>query len=204
MSAPAGWYPDPGQPGAVRWWDGSRWATATAPVWPASAPPVPRGPSAPGADTNTLWVYLMIAVTTLPTLGLFLVDWGSLGDLIAYSEGNASGGVIAFEATGWVMRIVLISLFSYVCIGVSILFAWLDWRELGRRGVARPFHWGYAFFALLVGIIVYIIGRTVVLTRETGSGMTALWVWIGATVATMVVSVWWSVWAMDQVMRVVF
>src|SRR5262249_49745631 len=23
--APAGWYADPSQPGALRWWDGSRW-----------------------------------------------------------------------------------------------------------------------------------------------------------------------------------
>ncbi|MCO7204607.1 DUF2510 domain-containing protein, partial [Microbacterium sp. CnD16-F] len=27
--APAGWYPDPGEPDQLRWWDGTEWATDT-------------------------------------------------------------------------------------------------------------------------------------------------------------------------------
>jgi hypothetical protein len=31
MSSPAGWYPDPQQPDALRWWDGSAWTSRQAP-----------------------------------------------------------------------------------------------------------------------------------------------------------------------------
>ena len=36
---PAGWYPDPANPAAVRWWDGGRWTEHVHPVqpWPAAA-----------------------------------------------------------------------------------------------------------------------------------------------------------------------
>src|SRR3954453_17663540 len=34
MTTP-GWYPDPSQPGAVRWWGGQRWSDPSAPAQPA-------------------------------------------------------------------------------------------------------------------------------------------------------------------------
>ncbi|MFI8633647.1 DUF2510 domain-containing protein [Microbacterium sp. NPDC077663] len=52
--APAGWYPDPGEPDQLRWWDGTEWASDTvAPRTPvavedAAAPaPAPASASAP-------------------------------------------------------------------------------------------------------------------------------------------------------------
>lgn len=46
--APAGWYPDPGNPGgsSLRWWDGSQW-TAQTQQGPAASPYGPP-PSVPG------------------------------------------------------------------------------------------------------------------------------------------------------------
>ncbi len=38
-SAPAGWYPDPVDPSAVRYWDGAAWAERTQPI--SSPPPAP-------------------------------------------------------------------------------------------------------------------------------------------------------------------
>lgn len=50
---PSGWYPDPGDPSQLRWWDGSAWsehtyAAAEAPVWSegAESPPPASEPSA--------------------------------------------------------------------------------------------------------------------------------------------------------------
>ena len=52
----AGWYPDPENPAAERWWDGTAWsdhrrASTVAPVAPAApvAPPAPATPAAPVA-----------------------------------------------------------------------------------------------------------------------------------------------------------
>lgn len=170
--------------------------------YPAAAPAVQAGPSAPGADTNTLWIYLSILASTLPILSLFLIDWNGYLDFFMQldSSGTYESTAAANAMLQWTGSVLLISLLSYVFIALSIVFAWLDWRELKKRGVARPFHWGFAFFALVISIGVYIIGRTVVLKRETGSGMTALWVWIGSIVLSIVVSIAWFVWFWQQLL----
>ncbi len=43
MNQPAGWYPDPGDPSLVRYWDGTEWSPRTAPKFSTPAPP-PRRP----------------------------------------------------------------------------------------------------------------------------------------------------------------
>ena len=49
---PAGWYPDPENPGQQRYWNGSEWAAPTAPPPPAApTPPPPPAPAAPAAAT---------------------------------------------------------------------------------------------------------------------------------------------------------
>lgn len=225
MTTPAGWYPDPTDSTRNRWWDGTQWTEnyapaapqaaptapaapsaapgyAAAPQYPASAyqtypaaPPVQAAPSAPGADTNTLWIYLAIIASTLPVLSIFFFDWNNyLTAMIALDQGGRIDDAAASAyIVQWVGTILLITLLSYVLLGVSVLFSWLDWRELKKRGVAKPFHWGFAFFALIISIGVYIIGRTVVLKRETGSGLTALWVWIGSVVLSFAIVITWSV-----------
>ena len=46
-SIPAGWYPDPEDPAALRYWDGTTWAERTQPLPPPPPPPAPEVPSAP-------------------------------------------------------------------------------------------------------------------------------------------------------------
>ncbi|KOS56421.1 hypothetical protein Z051_09400 [Rhodococcus rhodochrous KG-21] len=43
MNSPAGWYPDPGDPSLVRYWDGNQWSPRTAPKF-STPPPPPRRP----------------------------------------------------------------------------------------------------------------------------------------------------------------
>ncbi|WP_295121952.1 PrsW family glutamic-type intramembrane protease [uncultured Leifsonia sp.] len=44
MLPPSGWYPDPYDPGLLRWWSGVEWTGYTYPVAPAAAPQEPRAP----------------------------------------------------------------------------------------------------------------------------------------------------------------
>jgi len=46
-SIPAGWYPDPEDPAALRYWDGTTWAERTQPLPPPLPPPTPEVRSAP-------------------------------------------------------------------------------------------------------------------------------------------------------------
>lgn len=168
----------------------------------AAAPAVATGPSAPGANTNTLWIYLCIVASTLPVFSLFLIDWTGYVDALISMENvspnSAAGSEAAAAMLQWTGGVLGLSLLSYVLLAVSIVFAYLDWRELKKRGVARPFHWAFAFIALALSIGVYIIGRTVVLKRETGSGMAALWVWIGSVVLSILIGVFWFMWFWQQ------
>ncbi|KZE91754.1 DUF2510 domain-containing protein [Microbacterium sp. TNHR37B] len=168
----------------------------------AAAPAVATGPSAPGANTNTLWIYLCIVASTLPVFSLFFIDWNGYVDALVSMESVSPNSAAGSEAVAamlqWTGGVLGLSLLSYVFLAASIVFAYLDWRELKKRGVARPFHWAFAFIALALSIGVYIIGRTVVLKRETGSGMAALWVWIGSIVLSILIGVFWFVWFMQQ------
>jgi membrane protease YdiL (CAAX protease family) len=53
---PAGWYPDPVQPGLQRYWDGVMWTASTAPVYASDQPVLPAAP-APTASQVARSVY---------------------------------------------------------------------------------------------------------------------------------------------------
>jgi hypothetical protein len=290
--APAGWYPDPGEPGQKRWWDGSAWSdevvapfeaiaetpeadeaesdagslpqaeaepvAPTAPertpaaaviqsepaagpeptaasrpeptlaqrpaplpepvvVAPAGGPAVfesrtvaepatgvpsqrghhaPHGrrpvhrpaPAAvddrPAAATEvpprpgTVWVWLAIVASVFPFVSPFVVDTVTGARLIGYfvlPPGYDPG------ASGWVLAgLVLLSFVNGLALAASVLFAWLDARALRRRGVERPFWWGWAVLVFVATLAVYMTGRTVVARRWTGRGAAPFWAWLCA------------------------
>lgn len=57
---PPGWYPDPAQPGFLRYWDGTEWSTHTHPL------PVPTPPKPTAAGRGCLIAILV--VVGLPVL----------------------------------------------------------------------------------------------------------------------------------------
>jgi len=178
--APAGWYPDPDpdQLGSSRWWDGYSWAPL--PMPPSTEPPVQV------RRTDTVWVWFVIALPLLSGIGSVLL--ADLGDPLrriieqtfaSIEEGSRMRPLDTWRITFEIMPSVLwLNLASYAVIGVVVLFAWLDWRELRRRGIPRPFHWAFALLGFVgAGVIVYMIGRSVVVRRHGGSPV-AFWVWI--------------------------
>lgn len=198
MSTSPGWYPDPADPSSHRWWDGSSWSAQTRPVAQAAYPSMPPAayPSVAtqprvSVDTNTVWIWLAIIASALPLLTLFFFD--TQGYAYAMSRAEFDPSAAAAATTAWLVQSVMVSLVSWGLMGVSILFCWLDWRELRRRGVPQPFHWAWAFFALLsTGIAVYMIGRAVVLRRRTvAAGWAPLWAWVGVTVVGFIIAMVW-------------
>jgi len=199
VSAAAGWYPDPtGAPGS-RWWDGTQWTghTLAPPVAPRPVDVPPRPVDVP---TNTVWIWLVIAASTLPLASLLFLD---PSDYVAATMNAASDAETAFAASvAWMLQCLTIGLVSWVFVGAAILFSWLDWRELRRRGVPVPFHWAWALLALAgAGLAVYVIGRTVVLRRRTvAGGWAPLWVWIGTLVLAVIVAIAWATTIVAQIL----
>lgn len=189
MSAPAGWYPDPSDGSRQRWWDGAQWTAHASPAAP-SAPQYGYASSHSEepkvhVDTNTVWIWLALGVSVLPLLALFLVDWDAYMRAIMRSAQDARGTAGMGEMMQWQLRSFAISAVGWVVAAAYIVLSWLDRRELGRRGIAAPFHWAWAF----LGLIVYIIGRAVVLRRRTvAGGWPPLWAGIGVSVLGIIVA----------------
>lgn len=182
-------------------------AAPAAPAYPAyPSAPAYAGPATPppvvDVSTNTIWVWLAVAASVLPILSVFLVDWnGYISAVASMSRGSAMTG----ELLTWEMRTLGLSLVGWVFMAAYIVFSWLDWRELRRRGVVAPFSWAWSFFVLVgLGSAVYMIGRAVVLRRRTVSGGWApLWTWIAATVVGFIASMSLIVWLINEILQAV-
>lgn len=192
--APAGWYADPGEPGQLRWWDGTDWATDTV-ATPASAPaasPAPAPAPAPAAAASTagparagtIWIWLAIAASALPLYTGVCLDTAAFARLGGSSSGlTPAAGIVAGLASLIVVDLVLGAF--------AVLFAWLDHRALRRRGIEAPFAWGWAALAAVATLGVYVVGRTVIVRRRTGGGLAPVWVWLAATLVGLVVFAVW-------------
>ncbi|MGH1526445.1 DUF2510 domain-containing protein [Leifsonia sp. L25] len=164
QNAPApGWYPDPQGSGALRWWDGAHWTEHAAPV-PAPAPafaPAAAGPSPYGApyaparrrplpaDTPiyTPWIWLVAALPLVSTLLLFLLH---PQPVFASTSGSPSRVVVTdpMALLGGPVYFLVIGI-GWLITAACIVFSWLDYRELVRRGVERPFHWAWSFLGIV-------------------------------------------------------
>lgn len=166
---PAGWYPDPHVPGGQRWWDGGQWTEhAQVPYSAAAAAAALKAPE--GTDSNTVWIWLFALLPLLGIFSLFTIDiTGYMREVMqgaVSGSGSGSGMLSLYTSPAYLLSIVG----SWLLLGLEILFAALDWRALKARGVPQPFHWAFAFFALMGFGIVYAIGRGIVAKRRTGTG----------------------------------
>lgn len=175
-TAAPGWYQDPEGAG-LRWWDGSAWSEHRQGSYGSTEPL--KAPE--GAQTNTVWVWLVIVLPLLPMLPLLFIDWrGLIGSEIA-DPTSAYTMTFGLFFSPWYLAAIVLGWATY---GLSVFFSYRDYRELEKVGVPRPFHWAFTFLSS----VVYVIGRSVVVKRRTGTGGAAtLWAAIGSVVLSFVV-----------------
>ena len=164
---PAGWYPDATDYGQQRWWDGNQWTTqVTSPYQSGLGARGLQAPSGTSPYNTQIWAIVGIyAVLALAEVGyLFAVLSEPLG-VSSYTSTST------FLALG-------ISVFALIGWGATVLLAAADGRELRSRGVPNPFHWAFTFIPSY-GPTIYIIGRSIVARRRTGSGLAPIWIHFG-------------------------
>ncbi len=170
-TTPAGWYPDPDNQAQLRWWDGAQWTEhrSAPPVAHSAAPYATSNAElkAPeGTKWNTVWIWILVVLPYLSSFGIFTIDWSQAFD---FSHPSNMGSLSLLTSPGYLANLAL----SWIAWGLFVWFSYLDWRELSRRGVPKPFHWAWGFLT-----IVYTIGRSVVVRRRTGAGISPMWVTI--------------------------
>jgi len=156
--------------------------------------PAPYGSAsqtvAAGTPTDTVWIWLIIFLPLLGVVPLVLIDWHRVMELSMAAQNSLDPAAqLAVYSDPWY---IVSSLSGWVILALVVLFAYLDRRELLRRGFAQPFHWAWAFFAF-VSILVYVIGRSVVVKRRSGRGMAPMWVAIALNIALIVAGIIWGV-----------
>ncbi|MBX3092641.1 MAG: DUF2510 domain-containing protein [Cryobacterium sp.] len=212
---PAGWYPDPENTTQLRWWDGAQWTEnrsaspvanaatpysaspeySAAPAYSAGAPSL-KAPD--GTRWNTVWIWIILVLPYISSLGIFTIDWSSLFDFRQLSQGASEGASAramfsVFASPGYLFTLVG----GWVAYGLGAWFSYLDYRKLARRGVPKPFHWAWAF---IPSYPVYVIGRSVVVRRRTGSGIAPMWIAIALLVLSFIISIVWILSLMGSVL----
>ncbi|MFF1876918.1 DUF2510 domain-containing protein [Leifsonia sp. NPDC058230] len=150
---------------------------------------------APGARIYNVWIWLVVALPILPSL--LLPFWNPFTGMASIrTERDLQNFSYQFGIFNWAyFTIIIVSWLSY---GLMVVFAWLDYRELKRTGVDRPFHWAWAFLSSFV----YVIGRSVIVRRvASGRGLAPIWVSIGIVVASFVIGIAWISLAFDTLYR---
>ncbi|GGF37488.1 DUF2510 domain-containing protein [Subtercola lobariae] len=188
-AAPAGWYPDGSGASIQRWWNGSAWTdhvydtAASVYTAPEASGGVRLGETVPANTPYNAFIWVVALLPVLSIIGvlswnmtpfftaIFAASSTRLGNAAVYSSLGA--GYYALVAIGWV---------TYIG---TVVFAYLDYRRLGRQGLARRFHWAWSF---LYGI-TYMIGRTVVVRSQLRAGMRVLWVYVGLLVVSGIVGI---------------
>jgi hypothetical protein len=149
-------------------------AYANAPAYGAEELSAPAGTS---PYTPYIW-----ALAVLPVVGLLtsLYSLATFDQIMADALDPNAPLVAPVDlvqgAIGWLI------------IGLSVLFGVLDWRALKKAGVPRPFHWAWIFFSV-IGVPVYMVGRSLVVRRRVGSGLAPMVLNLALVVANFILGI---------------
>jgi hypothetical protein len=147
-----------------------------------------------------VWFWLLVVGAPVLTILQLIPTSIYLSQVIGADATDPSAAAANVFSPGYLL-VLLTGWFIYAW---SVVFGLLDWRELKARGVPKPFHWAWGFLVLVVGWpAVYVIGRTVIAKRRTGTGLAPLWVFIGLEVVAFIVSLIVAITALIQVISLV-
>lgn len=195
-SVPAGWYPDPAGTPRQRWWDGGAWTEHyNEPPVAAAQPAAAQQPAYAGAQqayagaqqpySYAASAEALKAPAGTPPYNIWI--WLAVGTFgvssivsLVFADFNPS----AVPTNGGLLMSGISSILGLVFYGAIVFFAFQDYKALTAIGVPRPFHWAWAFLS-----VVYIIGRSVVVRRRTGSGILPMWIVIGIMALTFIVAI---------------
>ena len=173
--------------------------------WPPAGAEQPRVPH--GTPVYTAWGWVT-AWTTVAAVGVSAVMmWLMSGPMLAYvrhvvelSSVAATGTRVPPGAVVGIMLDMMPSFLTASLVGailgwalyaLAIVAGYRDYVQLGRLGYPKRFHWAWSFLSP-----VYPIGRAVVVRRQAGSGSATMWIALGATAASLLLSFGWTFWIM--------
>ncbi|WP_431279184.1 DUF2510 domain-containing protein [Leifsonia poae] len=162
----------------------------------ATGPFVPeRPPLASGTRIYSVWIWLVVALPILPSL--LLPFWNPFEGMASIRTSRDLEHLTSpFALFGWAYFAIMIV--TWLAYGLAVVFAWLDYRELKRVGVERPFHWAWAFLSSYV----YVIGRSIIVRKvAAGRGLAPIWASIGVVVASFIIIIAWISLAFDSLYR---
>ncbi|CAQ02649.1 DUF2510 domain-containing protein [Clavibacter sepedonicus] len=146
---------------------------------PYAAPTPP--PQVPASTSPFTWAIWVLAALPLVSIVLALnVDYRTALEMSP--RGPRPDALVASAIS---------SLVQFLLWGGSVALAFVDWRDLTRRGIVRPFHWAWAFIPVAGG--VYLIGRSIVVRRRIegapANALSPIWLWVGLNVIVAFISI---------------
>ncbi len=137
------------------------------------ATPTPPPTLAAGTSPFTWQIWALAALPVISLIIALSLDYRSFLDM--GPRGPRADVAIASALTNLVQFLVYAG---------TVVLAYFDWRTLTRRGIARPFHWAWAFIPVAGG--VYLIGRSIIVRRRIegapASALSPVWLWVGLNV----------------------
>lgn len=186
---PAGWYPDGANTGQQRWWDGNQWTAQVSAPYQGGVGSTLRAPEGTSPNTVHIWLIVLLFVLSILASYYYLATFdfrgymqASMSVALSGSTGAGSLEMLQYLFTPGYFILLGLSFLAYVG---TIVLALLDAKALEARGVPKPFPWALSFIPTY-GSLVYVIGRSVVARRRTGSGMAPMWVFLALFVASII------------------
>jgi hypothetical protein len=150
---------------------GATGASSSRPAVPqaaaTAAPAVEPQPPVTGQQIGATPYVAALALSPIVTL------------VVAAVEIRRSVELLAPGSTGVQQGDYTLAMVVSLVVGIGlVVLSWLDRRTLRERGVERPFHWAWS----ILSVLIYLIGRSVVLRRRVGGSAAPLWLFLGLSV----------------------